>query len=259
MRRLSALPVTRHAWRCALFVLCMAPAAGLAQTGCAPMDSPSAVRVLLFSKTAGYRHASIEPGVAAIQALGRQHGFRVDATESSEQFSDATLARYQAVIFFNTSGDVLNVDQEAAFQRFIRRGCGFAGIHSATDTEYDWPWYGRLVGAYFKSHPRIQDATLTVVAEDHPSTQPLPLRWSRRDEWYNFREDPAAQVHTILRIDEASYTGGTMSTHHPMAWYQHFDGGRAWYTALGHTVESYSEPLFLAHVLGGIRWAAGID
>jgi type 1 glutamine amidotransferase len=231
----------------------------MAQTGCAPTDSPPAFRVLLFSKTAGYRHASIEPGVAAIQALGRQHGFHVDATESSEQFSDGTLARYRAVIFFNTSGDVLNADQEAAFQRFIRRGCGFAGIHSATDTEYDWPWYGGLVGAYFKSHPRIQQATLTVVAEEHPSTQPLPPRWSRRDEWYNFRDDPATRVHTILRIDETSYVGGTMSTHHPLAWYQRYDGGRAWYTALGHTVESYSEPLFLAHVLGGIRWAAGIE
>jgi type 1 glutamine amidotransferase len=227
-----------------------------ARADCQPQGD--AFSVLLFSKTLGYRHESIEPGISAIRALGDAHGFRVEPTESSEQFDDATLARHQAVVFFNTSGDVLNAAQEAALQRFIRRGCGFAGIHSASDTEYDWPWYGRLVGAYFKSHPRIQEATLLVAGEEHPSTRPLPLRWTRRDEWYNFREDPARYANVILRIDEASYKGGTMSTHHPMAWYQHFEGGRAWYTALGHTVESYAEPLFLAHVLGGIRWAAGM-
>jgi type 1 glutamine amidotransferase len=236
-----------------LIALCIVTPA--AHAACQPPGP--AFSVLLFTRTAGYRHESIEAGIAAIRALGEMHGFRVEATESPDQFHDATLARHQAVVFLNTTGDVLNAQQEAALQRFIRRGCGFAGIHSASDTEYDWPWYGRLVGAYFKGHPRIQDAALIVAGTEHPSTRPLPQRWTRRDEWYNFREDPAPHVTTILRIDEASYQGGTMSTHHPMAWYQRFDGGRAWYTALGHTVESYAEPLFLAHVLGGIRWAAG--
>jgi type 1 glutamine amidotransferase len=242
--------------------ICILVALGIAapavQADCTPADSPPAFSVLVFSKTAGYRHESIGAGIAAVRALGATHGFEVEATESSGEFDDATLARHQAVVFLNTTGDVLDAAQEAALQRFIRRGCGFAGVHSASDTEYDWPWYGRLVGAYFKSHPRIQEATLTVVADDHPSTRSLPLRWTRRDEWYNFREDPASQVTPILRIDESSYKGGTMSTHHPMAWTQHFDGGRTWYTALGHTVESYAEPLFLAHLLGGIRWAAGM-
>jgi type 1 glutamine amidotransferase len=258
MRRPFALPAPRSV-AAAILPICLGAWGAAVQAACPPIGSPASFSILVFSRTAGYRHESIEAGIAALQALGREHGFRVDATESPAQFNDVTLAGYQAVVFLNTTGDVLNPAQEAAFERFIRRGCGFAGVHSATDTEYDWPWYGRLVGAYFKSHPRIQNATLDVVLDDHPSTQPLPGRWTRRDEWYNFREDPASQVHTLMRIDEASYTGGSMRTHHPLAWYQHYDGGRAWYTALGHTVESYSEPLFLAHVLGGIRWAAGME
>jgi type 1 glutamine amidotransferase len=214
--------------------------------------------VLVFSKTAGYRHESIAAGVAAVQTLGRRHGFRVHATEDATAFTDQSLAHYRVVVFLNTSGDVLDSAQEAAFERFVRRGGGFVGVHSASDTEYDWPWYGRLVGAYFKSHPRIQPAILRVVDPAHPSTLHLPPEWQRRDEWYNFREDPAV-ARVLLVIDERSYAGGTMSSRHPMAWCQEFEGGRAWYTALGHTVETYGEPLFLQHLLGGILWAAGVQ
>ena len=158
----------------------------------------------------------------------------------------------------NTTGNILDAEQQAALEQFIRQGGGFVGIHSATDTEYDWPWYGRLVGAYFASHPAIQTATVRVVNATHPSTKPLPATWTRQDEWYNFRAAPPATVHVLLTIDETSYSGGSMGAHHPLAWYHHYDGGRAWYTAMGHTTESYSEPLFLQHVLGGIRWAAGV-
>jgi type 1 glutamine amidotransferase len=160
------------------------------------------------------------------------------------------------VIFLSTTGDVFDGNQQAAFERFIRRGGGFVGVHSAADTEYDWAWYGGLVGAYFKSHPRIQPATLIVADSTHPSSEHLPPRWARRDEWYNFREAPAVG-RTLLVIDEKSYSGGTMRLRHPMAWCQEYDGGRAWYTALGHTIETYGEPLFLRHLLGGILWAAG--
>jgi cytochrome c len=228
-----------------------------------PLSAPCAAAepafaVLVFSKTAGYRHESIEAGIAALRALGEQHGFSVDATEAAERFDDAALKPYRVVVFLNTTGNVLDPAQQAAFERFIRGGAGFVGIHSATDTEYDWPWYGGLVGAYFKSHPRIQVAKLRVIRDDHPSTAALPGQWVRRDEWYNFREDPSANVTTLVLLDESSYSGGTMSTRHPAVWCHEYDGGRAWYTALGHTVESYAEPLFLAHVLGGIRWAAGM-
>jgi len=213
--------------------------------------------VLVFSKTAGYRHASIPAGIAAIQILGAQERFRVDASEDASVFTDENLRRYRAVIFLNTTGDVLVSNQEAAFERFIRSGGGFVGVHSATDTEYEWPWYGRLVGAYFQKHPAIQPATLTVVDARHASTRHLPAEWARTDEWYNFRRDPSPEVNVVLRIDEATYSGGTMGASHPMAWYHEYDGGRAWYTALGHTQESYEEPLFLRHLLGGIAWAAG--
>jgi len=213
--------------------------------------------VLVFSKTAGYRHDSIPAGIEAIRTLGAQKHFAVDATEDASVFNDQTLAQYRVVVFLNTTGDVLDGEQEAAFERFIQSGGGFVGVHSATDTEYEWAWYGRLVGAYFKKHPPIQAAMLRVVDATHPSTRHLPAEWRRTDEWYNFREDPSASVTVLLRIDESTYTGGTMGANHPMAWCHPFDGGRAWYTELGHTKESYSEPLYLEHLLGGIEWAAG--
>ena len=235
----------------------------LAGSATAPSPAESAAdqpafAVLVFSKTAKFRHDSIPTGIAAIQALGKQNGFRVDATEDSAAFGAAALAQYRVVLFLNTTGDVLDANQQAAFEGFMRNGGGFVGVHSATDTEYDWPWYGRLVGTYFRNHPAIQPAVLDVVDPAHPSTEHLPARWQRTDEWYNFRYEPGPEVTVLLRIDENSYAGGTMGAHHPMAWCHAYDGGRAWYTALGHTRESYAEPLFLQHLLDGIRWAAGV-
>jgi type 1 glutamine amidotransferase len=238
----------------AVLGVCMGLTSATAQS---TQPTASGFGVLVFSKTAGFRHDSIGAGVAAVTALGQRERFRVDATEAAGAFTDDNLRRYRVVMFLNTTGDVLDADQQAAFERFIRRGGGFVGVHSASDTEYDWPWYGHLVGAYFKSHPRIQPATLRVVDASHPSTVHLPIEWKRTDEWYNFREDPAAHGRALLLIDEKSYTGGTMRAHHPMAWCQEYDGGRSWYTALGHTAETFAEPLFLEHLLGGIRWAAG--
>ena len=241
----------------------LAIAVTLLVAGSAPARAEStqvepAFAVLVFSRTAGYRHGSISAGIAAVRALGEQHRFRVDASENAGVFADERLARYRAVIFLNTTGDILDAGEQAAFERFIQRGGGFVGLHSATDTEYEWPWYQRLVGTYFRSHPVIQPATLHVVDSTHLSTRELPAVWTRTDEWYNFRFDPSQDVSVLMRIDEATYVGGNMGASHPMAWYHQFDGGRAWYTALGHTIQSYSEPLFLAHILGGIRWAAGV-
>jgi uncharacterized protein len=234
----------------------------VAAWGCAPsaagIAAPVSQRfaVLVFTKTAGFRHESIPAGIASIGALGRDQGFAVVNTEDAAVFTDENLANYRVIIFLNTSGDILNADQQAAFERFVRKGGGFVGIHSATDTEYDWPWYGNLVGAYFQSHPSIQRATARVVDSSHPSTRSLPQDWQRTDEWYNFRDDPSARITVLLTIDEKTYSGGTMGDRHPLSWYHEYDGGRAWYTAMGHTIESYSEPLFLAHILGGIMWAA---
>ncbi len=161
-------------------------------------------------------------------------------------------------MFLSTTGDVLDPDQQAAFEGYIRNGGGYVGIHSAADTEYDWAWYGGLVGAYFLSHPEPQDATLLVEDHVHESTSHLGDTWQRFDEWYDFRDDPRDRVHVLLSVDPSTLPDSQMTTDHPIAWCHEYDGGRAWYTALGHTDESWAEPAFLQHVLGGIRTAAGV-
>jgi type 1 glutamine amidotransferase len=215
-------------------------------------------QVLVFSKTAGFRHDSIPAGIATIRSLGRANGFSVSATQDAKAFAPKRLHRFDTVVFLNTTGDVLAPRQQRAFRSFIRQGGGWVGVHSAADTEYEWPFYGRLLGAYFQSHPAIQPATIDVADRWHPSTRPLPTRWMRTDEWYDFRSNPRGAVHVLATLDESTYSGGTMGADHPIAWCHPFKGGRAWYTAGGHTSESYSEPLFRRHLLGGILWAAGL-
>lgn len=217
----------------------------------------SSKAVLVFSKTAGFRHDSIPDGINAVRKLGAEHGFAVAATEDSSIFTDDALARFRVVIFLNTTGDVLNDEQQAAFERFIRSGRGYVGVHSAADTEYDWPWYGKLVGAYFRSHPAVQPAEMKVEIRDHPSTRHLPLKWRRTDEWYDYRSNPRESVKVLLSLDESTYKGGQMGEDHPISWFHEYDGGRAFYTGMGHTRETFAEPDFLAHLLGGIRWAMG--
>lgn len=220
-------------------------------------------KVLVFSKTAGFYHTSIPAGINAIQKLGRENGFEVDTTTNSSVFTEEHLRQYSAVVFLNTTGDVLNHYQEADFERYIQAGGGFVGIHSASDTEHHWGWYGRLVGGHFLDHPgindphpNVQEGVLHIENQNHPTTAFLPEQWNRTDEWYsfkNFNED----VHVLMTIDEASYQGGADMGRHPMAWYHEYDGGRAFYTASGHTSESYSDELFLNHILAGIQYAIG--
>ena len=217
------------------------------------MHSPTK-RVLVFSKTRGFHHASIPAGIAAIQKLGMENNFAVDTTTDSSFFVKKTLKKYDAVIFLSTTGNVLNDQEQKAFEKYIQKGGGFVGVHAATDTEYDWPWYNRLVGAYFKSHPKQQEAVLNITDPTHISTKHLPLVWKRFDEWYNFKNIQEG-LHVLITIDEKSYTGGINGDFHPMAWYQDFDGGRAFYTEMGHTDESYLDPLYLQHLLGGIEYA----
>ncbi|MER6089834.1 ThuA domain-containing protein [Streptomyces bluensis] len=214
-------------------------------------------RVLVFSKTGGFRHDSIPEGIAAVKELGAAHGFAVDATEDAGAFTARNLARYDAVVFLSTTGDVLNETQQGAFERYVRRGGGYVGVHAAADTEYDWAFYGGLAGAYFQSHPAIQPATVDVEDRAHPATSGLEATWNRTDEWYNYRSNPRERAHVLASLDESSYTGGTMNGDHPIAWCQEYQGGRAFYTGGGHTKESYAEPAFRQHLLGGIRWATG--
>jgi cytochrome c len=236
----------------ALAVFGLAPAGALAQTKNAPFN------VLVFTKTAAFRHDSIADGIAAIRGLGAEHDFAVDATEDAGRFAAATLSRYKVVVFLLTTGDILDAEQKAALERYVEGGGGFVGIHSASDTEHHWPWYGRLVGTWFASHPRIQPALVRIEDADHPSTKGLPRNWQRTDEWYNFVSNPRGVVHVLASLDEATYSGGKMGSDHPIAWCQSVAAGRSWYTAMGHTKESYAEPLFRRHLLGGIESAAGV-
>ena len=231
-----------------------APAASSAAT--AATTAPGGFRVLVFTRTAGFRHASIEDGVTAIRRLGRRHGFAVDDTADPARIGQG-LAGYRAVVFLSTTGDLLDPDQQAALERYLREGGGWVGVHGAADAEYDWPWYGGLVGAWFRRHPAVQRATVRPAPGASALAGTLPQRWQRRDEWYDFTADPRGRVRVLATVDESTYTGGGMGTGHPIAWCQEYDGGRAWYSAMGHTGESFREPPFLTHLLAGIRYAAG--
>jgi type 1 glutamine amidotransferase len=230
------------------FILFALTAMGIAT----PAQSGAQTTVLVFSKTAGFRHESIESGIAAIRRLGKQHDLSVDASEDASIFNAKHLGRYAAVIFLCTTGDVLDRDQQRALEEYIRSGHGFVGVHSAADTEYDWPWYGQLVGGWFDGHDAIQEAR---VIKTRPfGAAVLPDPWVRRDEWYNYKSF-VRDVNVILKLDTTTFKGSKHGTDHPIAWYREFDGGRMFYTGFGHTIESYAEPAFLAHLWDGIEYA----
>jgi type 1 glutamine amidotransferase len=220
---------------------------------------PIAFRALVFTRTAGFRHASIPAGLRALRALGAATGFAVDTTSDPSIFTAAGLAPYHVVIFLNTTGDVLNAAQQTAFEQFFTGGGGWVGINSASDTEYEWPWYQSMLGAHFINHPAVQQARAVIVDGAHLSTAGLTTPWTRTDEWYNFSNALPSTAHTLVRLDESTLTGGTMGADHPIAWTHEYSGGRAWYTAMGHTSCSYVERAFLAHLRGGVLWAARAD
>ncbi len=221
---------------------------------------PVPQRILLFHETRGYRHDSITTALMALEELASSVDIETDtAADSAGIFTGDNLANYAAVVWVLTSGDVLNASEQLAFENYIRSGGGYAGIHAASDTEYDWPWYGELVGAYFKQHPEIQFASQTVENNTHASTAHLGDTWSRTDEWYDFNTNPRSRVNVLLTLDETSYSGGGMGEDHPIAWYHEYDGGRSWYTGGGHTNTSYAEPDFRAHLLGGLTYVVGLD
>ncbi|ULQ54540.1 ThuA domain-containing protein [Flavihumibacter fluvii] len=206
--------------------------------------------LLVFSATKGYRHESIEDGIAAIRKIAVAKNWTVVATEDSAYFTTDNLKNFSGIVFLNTTGDVLGEPGQQALVDYVHNGGGIAGIHAATDCEYNWPWYNKLMGAYFESHPAQQTATLKVVGK-HPATAMLPANWSRKDEWYNFRS-VSPDITVLLMLDETTYKDGKMGANHPSAWYHSFEGGKVFYTALGHTRESYTEPLFLEHITAGI-------
>ena len=233
-------------------------------------------RALVYSRTAGFRHGdSIPLGNKMLAAQYKAAGLEVDISEDPAVFTAENLARYRSVAFMSTTGDVMTPllaktatpEQKAAaakqgdvareaFQKWMENGGSFVGIHAASDTEYKWPWFGKMIGGYFAGHPQIQPATLRPIVKDHPSTVHLPAEWKRKDEWYNFRDLQPDNVVLIL-LDESTYKGGKNGERHPIAWCKPVGKGRMFYTAGGHTKESFAEPEFIQHVNGGLLWTLG--
>jgi len=215
-------------------------------------------KVLVFSSTKGFRHSSIKAGKAAFLKLASEKGFQVDTTENAAVFTENNLKKYRAVVFLSTTGNVLNDAQQNAFERFIQAGGGYLGVHAATDTEYDWPWYTKLAGGQFASHPgrpNVQVGKMNVLDKSHISTAHMPESFDRKDEFYdikNFNKD----VKVLVTVDEKTYKEGKMGDFHPMAWYHEYDGGRSFYTNWGHTDETFSEALVMDHIWGGLQWVS---
>jgi type 1 glutamine amidotransferase len=222
--------------------------------------------VLLFSKTAGWHHESIHEGVTAIRNLGQLHDFTVFWTEDAKRvFNDKELQKYKVVIFLSTTGDILTDEQQAAFERYMKAGGGFVGIHAAADTEYGWPFYTKMVGHMFHIHPEVQTATIKVEDANFPGMDRFPKRFLATEEWYQYDASRSDKLHYLLSVDEKTYKpyakwgpkeGKGMGNFHPLAWYQEYEGGRAFYTGLGHLPATYADTSFMQHVYGGIYWAA---
>ncbi|GAA3958684.1 ThuA domain-containing protein [Streptomyces marokkonensis] len=209
-------------------------------------------RLLLYTRTTGYRHDSIPAGIAALHTLG---DFTVEATEEPAAF-ERPLDPYAAVVFLSTSGEVLTPAGRARLAAYVEAGGGFVGVHAAACTEDDWPYYGELLGARFERHPAYQPGRVVVEDHDHPATRDLPAVWEFTDEWYDFRTNPRSAVRVLARADESSYEGGGMGDDHPLLWCREQGAGRVFYTALGHAADAYTDPDFRAHLRGGITWAA---
>ncbi len=223
--------------------------------GCSRPDQPVELPpgLLIFTKTAGFRHSSIPAGVAMFERIASSAGYKILHTEDAAVFHPDTLRQFEVIVFLSTTGNILDAGQQEAMETFMAAGGSFLGVHAAADTEYDWPWYGQMLGARFSSHPDIQQADVILQDTVHPAVMGLPARWQRRDEWYNFR-DLVPGLSTLLTVDENTYEGGTHGEFHPVSWCREFGGGRVFYTAMGHTEDSFEEPAFEAHLAGAVRW-----
>jgi hypothetical protein len=222
-------------------------------------------RAFIVTRTKGWHHESLHYGVIALKQLAARNHFDAVLMEDPKSFTDKNLAQYSVVIFLNTTGDILNAEEQKVLERFIQSGKGFVGIHSASDTEYDWPWYTQLVGRMFKIHPQVQTAKLQVLDATFPGLQGFDDGALWTEEWYEFGEEKVPGLQYVLAVDETTYNpkAGSgekqsigMGKMHPVAWHHNFDGGRSFYTALGHLPTNFSNEAFLNHLYGGILWAA---
>jgi len=222
-------------------------------------------RVFLFTKTDGWHHKSINAAVTAMEKLAQKHHFSIDWHEDAARINEENLAQYDVVMFMLTTGDILSDEQKQVMERFVRSGKGFVGVHSASDTEYQWDWYTKMVGRSFHIHPLIQTAELSVINRKFPGMERMPDRFLWTDEWYEFGAERIDTLNYILSVDESTFdpkakwdtkSGDGMGEFHPVAWYHEYDGGRAFYTALGHLGATYGDTLFMEHIYGGLYWAA---
>ncbi len=224
-------------------------------------------RILVYTKNGeGYVHENIPYSVEAIKKLGKQQGFSVEASADPAIFTDENLSKYDVLVFSNTNNETIDTEaQKQAFQRYIRRGGGFVGIHSACGSERDWPYFWQVLGGKFQRHAPRQDFTVEVIDKNHPSTSSLPEPWKIKDDECYYLNHLNPDIHVLLAADmttvedekKGEYPGDIFGDRFPLAWYHQFEGGRQWYTALGHRPEHYSDPQFMQHILGGIQWAAG--
>ena len=226
-----------------------------APTPVAPSSTVPVVRVLMLTATAGFRHDSIGTARSVMASLAGSSGdFTVTMTEQLSTITSETLSTYHVLFFALTSGELeLSASQKTAILDFVTSGGGFIGIHSATDTLYEWPAYGRLVGAYFKEHPWTQEATVTVEDQSHPATSGLGARFSIGEEFYTFRDNPRSRVQVLLSLDASSVAS---AGDYPLAWAQSFGAGRTYYNALGHFPATWTDPRFQRQIAGAIRWVA---
>lgn len=218
--------------------------------------------VLIFTRTGGFRHDdAIAAATSSLPARLEALGITSELTEAPAALEADNLARFRAVCFLYTSGTVMTERGRASVEAFVERGGGWVGLHSAADTEYEWPFYQELVVAPFADHPALQPAIVDLEDRAHPATAELPAgRWSATDEWYNFATNPRGEgVRVLATVDESTYSGGTMGLDHPIVWSHERLGGRAFYSALGHSGDRWRDPDFVRHVVGGVTWVLGAD
>lgn len=265
--------MTSHSWRqraarsaalCLLLAAAFPSTTAIAATPASTSSSnhsashsPQRPLLLVFTRTQGWRHDSIPQAAQALRELADAAGFDIVHSEDPNLFDDHELSRFRVVIFANTTGEILDAAQRAAFERYIAGGGAFMGVHAAADTGKDWPWYGDLVGAWFKSHPPgLQSARVHFESGRGPDGLE---HWHVTDELYNYRRNPRPAVEVIATVDESDYEGGSMGADHPIAWCRARTGGRAWYSGLGHAQALYADPVFRAHLLRGLRYATGLS
>ena len=223
---------------------------------CLNCSDNNSYSVLVITETKGWVHDSIESGLKLIQNIGNKNNFNVYHSDNSSVITYKNLKEIKTIIFLNTTEEILTDVEQKVMESFIKSGKGFVGVHAAADTEYNWQWYGKLVGAYYRNHPEVMNGKILTI--NHKITNHLDSEWEIEDEWYNF-DYVNYDINILLHLDEDSYVGGEHPDYHPITWYHEYDGGRSFYTGLGHTKEVYEDERFIKLLEKGILYASYED